>query len=144
MPDNLWITEFNINLITVPSLADVESSPPLNYFSKKRARFQSINDVVPDRIMAEAAVGFRIIGDLHDQYWTCYVFYDFGSQELISDARTEVGRSDYGHSSNQRKCLEGFLVRQALDLVLSETKTVLHMIAKSMGGDKVGLSTGKC
>ena len=143
MPDNLWITEFNINFITTPFLADVESLPPLNYFSKKRARFQSINDIVPDRIMAEAAVGFRIIGDLHDQYWTCYVFYDFGSQELISDARTEVGRSDYGHSSNQRKCLEGFLVRQALDLVLSETKTVLHMIAKSMGEGKVGLSVGK-
>ncbi|KAG0127850.1 hypothetical protein HOY82DRAFT_624186, partial [Tuber indicum] len=136
MPDNLWITEFNINFITAPYLADVESPPLPNYFSKKRARFQSINDVVPDYVMAEATMGFRIIGDLHDRYWTCYVFYDFGSEELISDSRTEVERRDYGHSSSQRKCLEGFLVRQALDLVLSEAKTVLDIITKSMGGDK--------
>ncbi|PWW77872.1 hypothetical protein C7212DRAFT_176264 [Tuber magnatum] len=136
MPDNLWITEFNINFITAPSLVDVESPLTPNYFSKKRARIQSINDIEPNRMMAEAAMGFRIIGDLHDRYWTCYVFYDFGSEELMSDARSEVERSDYSRSSSQRKCLEGFLVRQALDLVLSETKAVLRAITKSMGGDK--------
>ncbi|CUS15020.1 unnamed protein product [Tuber aestivum] len=136
MPDNLWITEFNINFITAPFLVDVESPLPPNYFSKKRARIQSINDIEPTRMMAESAMGFRIIGDLHDRYWTCYVFYDFGSEKLVSDARTEVERSDYTRSSSQRKYLEGFLVRQALDLVLSETEAVLRIITKSMGGDK--------
>ena len=144
MPDNLWITEFNINFIMAPSLADVELSLPPNYFLKKRGRFQSINDAAQDCIMAEAAMGFRIIGDLHDRYWTCYVFYDLGSHELSSDARNEVEQSNYDKfSSSQRKCLEGFLVRQALDLVLSETKTVLHNIEKSMGQGKVCLSIGK-
>ncbi|KAG0634165.1 hypothetical protein HOY80DRAFT_895366 [Tuber brumale] len=136
MPDNLWITEFNINFITAPFLADVESPLPQNYFPRRRAKFLSMNGAVPDRIMAEAAMGFRIIGDLHDRYWTCYVFYDFGSQGLISDARSEVERREYGHSSSQRKCLEGFLVCQALDLVLSETKTVLDTITKFMGEKK--------
>ncbi|CUS15022.1 unnamed protein product [Tuber aestivum] len=141
MPDNLWITEFNINFITAPYLAKVESPHPLNYFAKKRAKFQSINDVVSNRITAEAAMGFRVIGDLHDRCWTCYVFYDFGSQELISEAREEVGGSDYGSSSSQRKCLEGFLVRQALDLVLSETKAILQIITKSMGGNEESSQT---
>ena len=93
--------------------------------------------------MAEAAMGFRIIGDLHDRYWTCYVFYDFGSHYLRPDARNKMEQSNYNLSSSQRKCLEGFLVRQALDLVLSETKTILHNIDKSMGEGKVGLSIGK-
>ncbi|PWW77876.1 hypothetical protein C7212DRAFT_276900 [Tuber magnatum] len=131
MPDNLWITEFNINFITAPLLANREWPHPSNYFSKKHAKFQNINDVIPDRVMAEAAMGFRIIGDLHDRYWTCYVFYDFGTKELTSEARNIVLQSDYGRSSSQRKCLEGFLVRQALDLVLVEAKTVLQTIAKS-------------
>ncbi|KAG0634168.1 hypothetical protein HOY80DRAFT_895355 [Tuber brumale] len=136
MPDNLWITEFNINFITAPFNADVESPPLPNYFPRRRERFLSMNDVAQDRIMAEAAMGFRIIGDLHNQYWTCYVFYDFGSEELRSDAKTQVTHRGYGKSSNQRKCLEGFLVCQALDLVLSETKTILDIITKSMRRDK--------
>ncbi|KAG0125689.1 hypothetical protein HOY82DRAFT_630374 [Tuber indicum] len=136
MPDNLWITEFNINFITAPTHADVESAPHPNYFPRRRERFLSMNDVAPARIMAEAAMGFRIIGDLHNQYWTCYVFYDFGSEELKSDARTKVTESGYGKSSSQRKCLEGFLVCQALDLVLSETKTILDIITNSMRRDK--------
>ena len=127
-----------------PFPADVESSLPPNYFSKKRGRFQSINDAEPEHIMAEAAMGFRIIGDLHDRYWTCYVFYDIGSHELISDARNKV---EQGNSNNfalsQRKCLEGLLVRQALDLVLSETEAILRVVKKSMGEGKVGLSIGK-
>ncbi|KAG0125691.1 hypothetical protein HOY82DRAFT_525163 [Tuber indicum] len=136
MPDNLWITEFNINFITAPLLADVESPLLPNYFTRRRARFLSMNDVPPARIMAEAAMGFRIIGDLHDRYWTCYVFYDFGSKELKSDARGQVRQGGYGNSPSQRKCLEGFLVCQALDLVLSETKTILDTINKSMGEEK--------
>ncbi|KAG0634173.1 hypothetical protein HOY80DRAFT_1140886 [Tuber brumale] len=136
MPENLWITEFNINFITAPSRADVESPLLPNYFPRRRAKFLSMNDVSPARIMAEAAMGFRIIGDLHDRYWTCYVFYDFGYQELKSDARTQVRQGGYGNSPSQRKCLEGFLVCQALDLVLSETKTILDTITKSMGEEK--------
>ncbi|CAZ82301.1 unnamed protein product [Tuber melanosporum] len=80
-------------------------------------------------------MGFRIIGDLHDRYWTCYVFYDFGSQELTTDAWTRVERIESCKTPSQRKCLEGFLVRQALDLVLSQTKTILDTINKSMGED---------
>ncbi|CAZ82307.1 unnamed protein product [Tuber melanosporum] len=136
MPENLWITEFNINFITAPSRADAESPPLPNYFPRRRAKFLSMNNVAPARIMAEAAMGFRIIGDLHDRYWTCYVFYDFGNPELKSDARTQVRQGGYGNSPSQRKCLEGFLVCQALDLVLSETKTILDTITKSMGEDK--------
>ncbi|KAG0639076.1 hypothetical protein HOY80DRAFT_1075675 [Tuber brumale] len=136
MPENLWITEFNINFITAPYLADVEFPLLPNYFPRRRAKFLSMNDVAPARIMAEAAMGFRIIGDLHDRYWTCYVFYDFGNQELKSDARTQVRQGGYGNSPSQRKCLEGFLVCQALDLVLSETKTILDTITKSMGEEK--------
>jgi len=89
-------------------------------------------------------MGFRIIGDLHDRYWTCYVFYDFGIHKLSEDTRKEVEKSNINNSSSsQRKCLEGLLVRQALDLVLSETKIILHIIDKSMGEGKVGLSIGK-
>ncbi|RPA93201.1 hypothetical protein L873DRAFT_1706507 [Choiromyces venosus 120613-1] len=134
LPDNLWITEFNVNFITVPALNDVDLSRSSSYFSKKRAKFQSINDFESEYMMAEAAIGFRFIGDLHDRYWTCYVFYDFGSMELSSEARTQVADSDYGKTASQRKCLEGFLVRQALELVISETKRVLQVIAVSMGG----------
>ncbi|KAG0634172.1 hypothetical protein HOY80DRAFT_929091 [Tuber brumale] len=136
MPDNLWITEFNINFNTAPFLAGVESPHLPNYFPRRRERFLSMNDVAPARIMAEAAMGFRIIGDLHDRYWTCYVFFDFGSEELESGARAQVTQSGYGLSSSQRKCLEGFLVCQALDLVLSETRAILDIITKSMRGGK--------
>ncbi|KAG0634171.1 hypothetical protein HOY80DRAFT_895359 [Tuber brumale] len=136
MPNNLWITEFNINFITAPSGADVESPLLPNYFPRRRAKFLSMHDVPPPRIMAEAAMGFRIIGDLHDRYWTCYVFYDFGSKELKSDARTQVTQRGYGNSPSQRKCLEGFLICQALDLVLSETKAILDTITKSLGEGK--------
>ncbi|KAG0125685.1 hypothetical protein HOY82DRAFT_492657 [Tuber indicum] len=136
MPDNLWITEFNINFITAPFHADAEAPLQPNYFPRRRAKFLSINDFVQDRIMAEAAMGFRIIGDLHDRCWTCYVFYDFGSQELISHSRTQVARREYGNSPSQRKCLEGFLVFQALDLVLSETKAILEIVNRFTGGGK--------
>ena len=90
-------------------------------------------------------MGFRIIGDLHDRYWTCYVFYDFGSHELSSRARSEVEQPNNNNnfSPSQRKCLEGFLVRQALDLVLSQTEAILCVVKKSMGEGKVGLSIGK-
>ncbi|KAG0634170.1 hypothetical protein HOY80DRAFT_929088 [Tuber brumale] len=131
MPDNLWITEFNINFITAPPQPEVESPHPPNYFPRRREKFLSMKDVAPAYIMAEAAMGFRIIGDLHDRYWTCYVFCDFGNEELKSGARTQVTQSGYGLSSSQRKCLEGFLVCQALDLVLSETRTILDIITKS-------------
>ncbi|CAZ82299.1 unnamed protein product [Tuber melanosporum] len=137
MPDNLWITEFNINfIITAPFQADVESPLLPNYFPRRRAKFLSMNDVEPDHIMAEAAMGFRIIGDLHDRYWTCYVFYDFGSREPVTDAWSRVDHLDSCKTPSQRKCLEGFLVRHALDLVLSEAKIILGIIAKPMGGNK--------
>ncbi|KAG0125687.1 hypothetical protein HOY82DRAFT_630350 [Tuber indicum] len=132
---NLWTTEFNINFITAPSLQDAESPLPPNYFPRRRAKFLSINDVTPDRTTAEAPMGFRFIGDLHDRYWTCYVFYNFGSQELITDTWTQLDRIESCKTPSQRKCLEGFLVRQALDLVLLETKNVLDTINKSMGED---------
>ncbi|RPA93195.1 hypothetical protein L873DRAFT_1778268 [Choiromyces venosus 120613-1] len=135
LPDNLWITEFNINFITVSRVGDAEGLLSSTYFPKKRAKFQSITPAVPDPdlMIAEAAIGFRIIGDLHDRYWTCYVFYDFGSKQLSSDARDEVADSDYGKTARQRKCLEGFLVRQALDLLISETENILQVIAKAVG-----------
>ncbi|KAG0635825.1 hypothetical protein HOY80DRAFT_1091620 [Tuber brumale] len=63
-----------------PAQADVESLLLPNRFPRRRAKLLSMNDVVPDGIMADAAMGFRIIGDLHDRHWTCYVFYDFGGQ----------------------------------------------------------------
>ncbi|KAG0125694.1 hypothetical protein HOY82DRAFT_492662 [Tuber indicum] len=135
MPDNLWITEFNINFISAPEMADIGLPPLPNRFLKKRTMFWRVGgDFVQGYIMAEGAMGFRIIGDLHDRYWTCYVFYDFGSEELMSDARTEVRNTVYGNSWSQRKCLEGLLVRQALDIVLLETKKILSILTKSMGG----------
>ncbi|CUS15021.1 unnamed protein product [Tuber aestivum] len=83
--------------------------------------------------MAEAVTGFRIIGDMHDRYWKCYMFYDIGSEKLPSGAHLCMPLRHNGHSLSQRKCLEGFLVLQALNLVLSETETVLHFMAESMG-----------
>ncbi|KAG0635831.1 hypothetical protein HOY80DRAFT_892376, partial [Tuber brumale] len=134
MPDNLWITEFNINFITALLLANVEVPSLPNSFPRRRGKFLRINDATPGRTMAEVTMGFRFIGDLHDRYWTCYVFYNFGSQEqLITDTWTRAEWIDSCKTLRQRKCLEGFLVRQALDLVLSETKTVLDTINKSMG-----------
>ncbi|KAG0125684.1 hypothetical protein HOY82DRAFT_630338, partial [Tuber indicum] len=135
MPDNLWITEFNINFLTTPSWQDVESSNLPNYFPRRRARFPRMNDTPPNCIMVEASMGFRFIGDLHDRCWTCYVFYNFGKQEIITDTWTGVERIDSYKTQSQRKCLEGFLVRQALDLVLSQTKTVLSTITTSTGED---------
>ncbi|KAG0635827.1 hypothetical protein HOY80DRAFT_1091638 [Tuber brumale] len=134
MPDNLWITEFNINFITAPLLADVEVPSLPNSFPRRRGDFLRMNDTMSGRIMSEVTMGFRFIGDLHDRYWTCYVFYNFGSQKLITDTWTgeEGGPCK---TPRQRKCLEGFLVLQALDLVLSETKTVLDTIEKSIGED---------
>ncbi|CAZ82302.1 unnamed protein product [Tuber melanosporum] len=133
MPDNLWITEFNINFITTPSRQGVESPLLPNYFQRRQPEFLTMNDAAPNCIMVEASMGFRFIGDLHDQFWTCYVFYNFGRQELITDTRARVERIDSCKTLRQRKCLEGFLVCQALDLVLSQTKNVLNTITKSMG-----------
>ncbi|KAG0125682.1 hypothetical protein HOY82DRAFT_616203 [Tuber indicum] len=114
------ITEFNIHFITAPywapSRAGVESPPLPNHFPRRRARFLSMDGSAPDRIMAEAAMGFRII-------------------ETILDPRNKVeeSRGSCNKYWSQRKCLEGFLVCQALDPVLLETKTILDTTAESMG-----------
>ncbi|RPA93199.1 hypothetical protein L873DRAFT_1793824 [Choiromyces venosus 120613-1] len=136
LPDNLWITEFNINFIIASNVCDTVGLFDPAYFPKKHAKFQGITAAVPGpdlMVIADAAIGFRIIGDLHDRYWTCYVFYDFGTKQLTPDARDKVANSDYGKTASQRKCLEGFLVHQALDLLILETKKILQVIAESVG-----------
>lgn len=141
MPDNLWITEFNISCLTTIK-GDLEHDSRRNYFKKRTGKFLKPGPSIGDdqlvyNSICEGALGFRIIGDLHDRFWTCYVFRDFDKLVIRDDnsgrLKSPFCSSEYPSTlSNQRNCLEGILVHEALDIVLAETKRIEQAVEKSM------------
>ncbi|RPA74020.1 hypothetical protein BJ508DRAFT_418808 [Ascobolus immersus RN42] len=139
IPDNLWVTEFNINFVALldprtdrNALKHVDAYAP-----KKRSGFVSASPVKRKNelpILTDISFGFRFVGDLHDTKWTCYRVVDPGaiSEEALQKRENLIGprKASYDdlHFWEQRKVLELQLVLDALTLVYHETENIMdHM-----------------
>jgi hypothetical protein len=89
--------------------------------------------------LQEASIGFRIVGDIHDRYWTCYTFLNRDVREADNTLPELKNFEWYMH---QRKILEHFLVSLAIQTLTENTEKLLEKVDEISGPGQV--SSANC
>jgi len=92
-------------------------------------------------VITEAAYGFRFVGDLHDRLWTCYKLVDMGNvpTAAVISREKKYMRKLFNDQKmpykawQQRKCVEGNLVLEGLEMVYSNAEIILDLLEQEEG-----------
>ncbi|RPA79031.1 hypothetical protein BJ508DRAFT_348848 [Ascobolus immersus RN42] len=141
LPDNVWVVEFTINFVACLTAQEYPKALTLTpgYSPKKQSRFVTTDPTKSTStlpVITEAAYGFRFVGDLHDKLWTCYKLIDMGNipasvviaREKKYMRRLSDNKFTFQSGSQQRKCVEGALVLEGLEMVYDNTETILDIM----------------
>lgn len=148
MPENLWVTEYNISFVAFlppsPRGAVDQELKSFGYAPKRRSEFCSLDPTVPASqlpTLTDAVYAFRFVGDLHDRMWTCWKIRDLGYvedkdhkstflQNRSSDTTQRIQDKIVKHK--QRKVLEGSFVKESLRIIIKETNRILDELDAQM------------
>ncbi|RPA86459.1 hypothetical protein BJ508DRAFT_134026 [Ascobolus immersus RN42] len=149
MPENLWITEFNISFVSflpphTTGWGTEYDAATLAYAPKRRSKFYNVDPTVPDSelpMLTDSVYAFRFVGDLHDLKWTCWKIRDLGYvedceekakflQNRKSDTIERIQDKIARHK--QRRVLEGSFVKESLRIIIKETNKILDELDKQM------------
>ena len=123
IPQGLWITEFNLSYIQVTNHRDRDHKDEHNHFPVRRLpSMTDPNLEEPDIDLQEASIGFRIVGDIHDRYWTCYTFLN---KDIAGTDMPSSLPSGWRDDIHQRKILEQVLVSSAIQTLTENAEQIL-------------------
>jgi hypothetical protein len=89
--------------------------------------------------LQEASIGFRIVGDIHDKYWTCYTFLN----RDVAEADVSLPElKNFDWYMHQRKILEQLLVSLAIQTLTENTQKLLKKVDEISGPGQV--SSANC
>ncbi|KAJ5116174.1 hypothetical protein N7456_000522 [Penicillium angulare] len=122
---NSWITEVHFRF---QKLKDTKMAPQSDS-SVRRLRFQGCRYLQHDAHIVDEVIGFRIVGDFFDRYWTCHV--------LHTSSKTEGSTFDEGYQRErhwqQRKVLELILFNSILANVWNSIDVILGKLELQSG-----------
>lgn len=131
---NSWVTEVHFRFY---QLDDTLSPRKLNYFPVRRLKTQSCLHFLPNTHLVEAAIGFRIVGDFFDRYWTCHSIEDFaGPQHALNLAI--ITHDSSWQFWRQRKILELTLFNRILNKVCKSAEEILEAVGRGQTEEKAG------
>ncbi|KAL9105665.1 MAG: hypothetical protein Q9227_009214 [Pyrenula ochraceoflavens] len=125
---NLWETELHCSFYQLVRDENEAKTPDLpSLRSMKSMRCSHLRAESGLCQISEAAIGFRIIGDFFDRYWTCHIIENFSGCRNQNLAR--VLYFDHEHWQ-QRKVLELILFERILSKVRASTNDIIDAIKR--------------
>jgi len=127
IPHGLWITEFSLSYIQVTNHRGRDHKDEHNHFPVRRSPSLTTdpNREEPNIDLQEASIGFRIVGDIHDRYWTCYTFLN----RDVAEADTSLPElTNFNWNMHQRRVLEQLLVLLAIQTLTENTEQILEKV----------------
>lgn len=117
---NVWETELHFSFYQL-----VDGGSTNRKFSPVRdERFRKCSSLKKDSSIAEAAIGFLIVGDFFDRYWTCHMIENFSDCEE-DFTNCEIFRQEHWQ---QRKVLELILFERLLSKVSQSAENIICAI----------------
>ena len=120
---NVWETELHLSFYEL-----VKGKPTERRFPAVRAvEFRNYSSLGQDCVISEAAIGFRIVGDFIDRYWTCHIIENFSK---CDDEDFNEFKHDLQKHWQQRKVLELILFEHILSKVHQSAEEIIDAIGK--------------
>ncbi|EAW07051.1 uncharacterized protein ACLA_087570 [Aspergillus clavatus NRRL 1] len=129
---NSWVTEVHFRFYQAVQ-GEVAASPS----SIRHLKSQTCRVLGREARIVDAVIGFRIVGDFFDRYWTCHVIDHFADSDEQSITKEQF---DSGTHWQQRKVLELVLFDRILHTVCTSIDGILRAVEmgptdKSDAGD---------
>lgn len=124
---NVWETElhFTFYQLVKGQTTDVKGQSTERKFSPVRAVESRMYSALEEgSLLSEAAMGFRIVGDFFDRYWTCHIIENFSNCE---DDDSDIQGQEHWQ---QRKVLELILFGRILSRVHQSADDIIVAIEK--------------